>query len=443
SFFFSTIFQTCECQGEVHYNQKIAPPLLRLDFLLLRDTLERSHPGLYRYRSKKDMDYVFDSCYSSIRDSETVMEFFTRVAYIVASIGDGHTNCNPPRPVLQEFMNSEKFFPALPIFIHSQAYVYCCNQSPEINGSEILSINDVPMGQVLQKIYGYVQSDAFITSHKDTELPDGFIFLYYLIFGHPDKFEVSCQAANGEIKKATLKPDTFKGILCPPPFTRPTRYLELNYKKGDIAVITIKSFFNGFLQQTHENFEAFLDSSFSDIKKRRVEKLLIDIRRNQGGNDNNGELLYSYLTAKPFRYYLSQETTTQKFTEKDQPNLAIQQPQANNYAGRLYVLADGRSFSASAEFSSVVKSNDRGKFIGDVCGGGYYGNTSGDEVHVILPNSHLDIRLPLVKYTVAVRNIGENVWSIKPDYPLYPTISDLIEKKDGELDRAVEIVRNH
>ncbi len=423
-----------------HYDQHIPKPLLQKDFLILRDTLEKNHPGLYRYRSKVIMDQIFDSCYASIRDSETDLEFFTRVAYIIAAIGDGHTNANPPKTVFAEWTDKGKFFPALVVFIHNRAYIYCNNQDTALRGTELLSINGVTMQKIIRRTYDYVQSDGFITSHKDTELPEGFNYYYQLLFGVSDKYTITYRTIKEKVGTSTLNSAPFKEILCASPYNRPGKYLELHYEKGSTAVLTIRSFFDGFLQQTKENFHSFLDSAFTDIRQKNVKKLIIDIRRNQGGNDNNGELLYSYLTDRPFRYYLSQETIKEKFSEKDHPNLQIQQPQKNNYSGKLFVLADGRSFSASAEFSSIVKTNRRGLFIGDVVGGGYYGNVSGDEIHVILPATGIDIRLPLVKYTMAVKPLAKNLVSIEPDFPLYPSIEDLIEKRDRELEQAIKIV---
>lgn len=447
SHFFSVLMSWLFCfysilsnAQEIHYNQRIGADLLRNDFMLLRDTLQKSHSGLYRYRTKAEMDHIFDSCYATIRQSETELGFFTKVAYIIASLGDGHTNCSLPKSAMNAFIDQEKFFPELPIFIHSRAFVYCSNQDTLLRGTELLYINSIPMTSILQNIYQYVQSDGFIVSHKDNEL-DNFILLYYMIYGPADHFDITYRSKQGTIQRTTLKADQFKNILCPAPFSRPTKYLELHYVKGNIAVLSIKSFFDGFMEQTGENFASFLDSAFADIKKKNVNKLLIDIRRNQGGNDQNGELLYSYLTSKPFRYYLSQNTTTENFSDKDHPNLSIQQPKKNNYSGKLFVLADGRSFSASAEFSAIIKSNSRGLFLGDMCGGGYYGNTSGEDIHVILPATQIDVRLPLVKYTMAVRPLGDNVWGIEPDFPLYPSIYDLIEQKDRVLGQAIDIVR--
>ncbi len=140
-------------------------------------------------------------------------------------------------------------------------------------------------------------------------------------------------------------------------------------------------------------------------------------------------------------YYASQETVNEVFSVKDHPNLAMQQPQTNNFKGKIFVLANGRSFSASAEFSAIVKTNKRGKFIGEECGGGYYGNTSGDEAFVTLPNSKITVRVPMVKYSSAVKERNNKGWGIEPDYPVYLTIGDLIQKRDGQLEEAIRMCK--
>jgi C-terminal processing protease CtpA/Prc len=205
-------------------------------------------------------------------------------------------------------------------------------------------------------------------------------------------------------------------------------------------VLTLKTFFNGFLDQTKENFSSFLDSAFTDIKNKKVGKLIIDVRSNQGGNDNNGEILYSYLTQSSFRYYASQETVSERFFEKDHTNLQLQKPQKNNFAGKVFILANGRSFSGVAEFCSIVKTNNRGLFIGEECGGGYYGNTSGDEANVTLPNSQIVLRIPLIKYTMSVKKLPANAQSIQPDLIFYHSITDIAEHTDSQMQYALNIV---
>jgi hypothetical protein len=58
--------------------QKYPPAALKKDFSLLRETLQKKHPGLYRYKSKEVMDALLDSCYRSIH-AQADLERHTRL----------------------------------------------------------------------------------------------------------------------------------------------------------------------------------------------------------------------------------------------------------------------------------------------------------------------------------------------------------------------------
>lgn len=427
-------------QTDAYSIQKITSSAQRSDFRLMRDTLEKIHPGIYRYRTKAAMDRLFDSCYVSIRDSMTVPQFYMVCSFMIAAMEDGHSNVRIPRPVMNVFMEHEKIFPAMTMFIHERMYIYCCNQDTSLAGAELLSINNHPARDVVQKLFTYIQSDAGIASHKNWEINESFPFLYRIQYGKSDRYTITYRNKNGAVKTTVLKADLFQHFKCPPPFQRPARYLKLGYQPGGIALLTIQTFFDGLLQQTGENFNRFLDSAFTDMQIKKPKKLLIDIRGNQGGNDGNGALLYSYLTQKPFMYYASQETVTEKFrTDADHPNLLLQQPKAHSYEGKIFILANGRSFSASSEFSAIVRSEKRGLFIGEEVGGGYFGNTSGNEANVMLPNSQLICRIPMIKYTSAVKKTSNKGNGIKPDFPVNPSIMDFIYHRDSQLEKALSI----
>jgi hypothetical protein len=354
---------------------------------------------------------------------------------------DGHSNCKMLRQIMQNYIDSTKIFPALVMFIHNRAFIYCCKQNSSLAGAELISINNHTIQEIVQRLFAYIPSDASIQSRKNWEINESFPFIYDLLYGAPGDLNIVYKNNSGELTKAMLQPDLYKNISCPPPFKRPAKYLQLTYKPGNIAVLEIKTFFDGFLQQSGENFSSFLDSAFTDIHIKKVTKLLIDIRGNQGGNDGNGILLYAYLTQQPFMYYTSQETISAKFADDaDHPNLKLQQPKENSFAGKVYILANGHSFSASAEFSAVARSNKRALFMGEEVGGGYYGNTSGNEANITLSNSQVSCRIPLVKYTLAVKKDANKGKSILPDYPIYPTINDFINHTDSQLDRALAIV---
>ncbi|MES2006442.1 MAG: S41 family peptidase [Bacteroidota bacterium] len=430
----------CIAQADAYRPQKIPADALHTDFRLLRDTLQKIHPGIYRYQTKPMMDKLFDSCYASIHDSMTVTQFFMLTNFAIAAMKDGHSNSKMPRPVINEVISHEKILPAMVMFINNRVFVYCCNQDTTLTGAELLTINGHTIEQIVQRLFTYIPSDAGITSRKNWEINESFPLLYNLVYGNAAEFNITYKSSIGKTGSTTLKADVFKNINCPPPFQRPARYLQLGYPSNGVAVLTVQTFFNGFLQQTGEEFGRFMDSAFDDLRDKKVQKLLIDIRGNQGGNDGNGALLYAYLTSKPFMYYSSLETVNgQLLAADDHANLKLQQPRPNNFTGKVFVLANGRSFSASAEFSAIARSEKRAVFIGEEVGGGYFGNTSGNEANVVLPNSQLTCRVPLVKYTSAVKQDANKGNSVMPDYPVYPTIQDFIRHTDSQLLKALAI----
>jgi len=433
---------SCFAQNTVYQPPKISAAALKTDLLLLRDTLQKIHPGIYRYKNSAFISHVFDSCYNSIQDSMTIPQFFMLANFAIAAMQDGHSNCRMSQQVRKDYINNTKVFPAFVMLTRSRAFIYCCNQNSSLGGAELISINNHTIQQIVQRLFTYIPSDADIQSRKNWESNEIFPFFNALLYEPVDSFNITYKNENGELKKAVLQADLVKNINCPPPFKRPQKYLQLTYMSDHIAVLTVKTFLNEFLHQTGENFNRFLDSAFTDIRSKNVTKLLIDIRGNQGGNDDNGALLYAYLTQQPFMYYASQETVSDKFAADDNhPNLKSQQPKQNSYAGKVYILADGRSFSAAAEFSAIARSNKRALFIGEEVGGGYYGNTSGDDAFITLPNSQLSCRIPLVKYTLAVKKDANKGNGILPEYPVYPTINDFINHTDSQLDSALSIIR--
>ncbi|HSZ84888.1 MAG TPA: S41 family peptidase [Puia sp.] len=420
-------------------SKKINPDLLKQDFTMLRDSLQILHAGLYRYKSKKEIDLLFDSCYKTLDQPMSEAEFFRLTSFAIGAIEDGHTNCRLPRDMQRDYLNNVKVFPALVMFINNRAFILCSKQNDALAGAELLSINDRPMKEIIQNLFLLIPSDGAIQSRKNWELIENFPLFYNLVYGEKESFVITVKTKSGDTKSVNLNADLIKNIYCVNPPGRPKKYLQLNYTPGNVAVLTIKSFFNGFLSQTNENFKSFLDSAFKDLKDKKVTKLIIDVRGNQGGNDDNGILLYQYIASEPFRYYESQETNKEKFSESGHENLGIKFPAQNNFNGKVFFLIDGRSFSASAEFAAVAKSNDRGLFIGEETGGGYYGNTSGDDITITLPNSQITARIPMVKYTSAVKKMQFSDRGVIPDYISYPDVDYFSQHSDVQLEYALKI----
>ncbi|HWD88193.1 MAG TPA: S41 family peptidase [Mucilaginibacter sp.] len=414
---------------------------MQKDFQVLRDSLENIHAGLYRYRTKTEMDKVFNDAYNKLDHPMTETDFFAIVSGVVSNIEDGHTECFLPRDMIKDIIANVKIFPIQPKYIGDKAYVPCDTKEFPA-GTEIVTIDGKPVNEIRKQLFGLLSSDGSIETEKYVKVNDGhdpFSFLYYVIYGERPEFKIGYKIPAGQIAEKMIQADLFSNMACQPGRPKVDQYLSLQYMPDGVAVMTIKTFADEYMRQTRENFANFLATAFKELKEKRVTKLIIDLRENGGGEDTNGLLLYRYLADKPFKYYDSLKTT--KHIVTDHPNLGLQQPEENRFNGKVEFLTGGKSFSGAAEFSAIAKSNKRGLFIGEETGGGYYGNTSGSKIALELPNSKIRVNIPLTKYVMAVRKTRYKDRGIIPDYTVVLTIDDYLQHKDPQLDMAMKLIK--
>lgn len=419
---------------------EIKSDLLQKDFQVLQDSLQNIHAGLYRYKKKEDMKAIFEKAYQQLDHPMSETNFFAIVSHVISNIEDGHTECFLPRDYINSIIATVKVFPLQLRFIGDKAYVPC-NATQFQAGTEIVSIDHKPIDKIRKELFNMLSSDGSIETEKYVKINDGhdpFSYLYYVAYGEKTNFKINYKTSSGKVAEKTLLPVLFNSMECPPVRIKVDKYLNLEYKQDGVAVLTLKTFANEFMEKTKENFESFLAASFKEIKAKRVQKLIIDLRENGGGEDTNGLLLYRYLANKPFKYYDSLKTTRHIIT--DHPNLGLQQPEENNFNGKVEFLISGKSFSGAAEFSAIAKSNARGIFVGEETAGGYYGNTSGSKIVLELPNTKIRVNIPVTKYVMAVTKAKHKDRGIIPDYKVVPTINDYLQHKDPQMDLAIKLI---
>jgi hypothetical protein len=426
-------------QSTIEPSAKIEPALLKQDFTQLKDSLQNLHPGLYRYKSKAETDKLFELDYRKLDQALTEVDFFAIVSHFISNMEDGHTECFLPKDFINKIINGVKLFPLQPRYIGNKAYVPCNTKDFEA-GTEIIAINDEPAERIRKQMFSLLSSDGAIETEKYVKINDGhdpFSYLYYVLYGEKADFKVTYRTADGKTGNKTIAANYFGKMECPPPHAKIEQYLSLAYPQDGLAIMTLKTFANEYLESTKENFTDFLATSFKALNEKKISKLVIDLRENGGGEDTNGLLLYRYLSDKPFRYYASLNST--KKQETGHPNLALQKPMNDSFKGKVEFLISGKSFSGAAEFSAVAKNNNRGIFIGEETGGGYYGNTSGSKIALILPNSKIRVNIPLVKYVMAVKPVKEKDRGVIPDYIVTPTIENYINQQDVQMKLAIKL----
>lgn len=450
---------------------------LRQDFKIFRQALEEGHAGLYRYTAKSDLDDLFNKTLARIKGSLTGLEFYLRLLPIIALINDGHTSISLSSNQEERLNNRDTLFPFNLRFIGKKAYLFrnYSEKGDLMMGAELISINTHSIKHILHQFLPLIPSDARIETSKYRKLESTTYFgrLFTLVFGESAEFTLRYQYP-GENTAHTLSVKGVKGNSVTEIFKR--RYpdenkesplLSLQFKEG-IPVMTIRTFADPVLHRKKVSFPAFLQKSFTAISQKQAKALIIDLRNNGGGSDLYGRLLAAYLLDHPFVYYRALETKKNKYeffrhtnlsmdertipekrTRKNHrgwydvmghPNLGEHQPMKPHFSGQVYILINGRSFSASGECTSIIHFHKRAAFVGEECGAGYYGNTSGFMPTLILPNSGLRVRIPLVRYTMAVSGYPADR-GILPDFPFQPSIKDLLEHKDSILEYTLSLIK--
>src|SRR6266513_4905863 len=182
-------------------------------------------------------------------------------------------------------------------------------------------------------------------------------------------------------------------------------------------------------------------------------------------------MLVSYLADKPFRYFdhINVKTIAPssslkahsdwspdsegELREGTTPNpsggylvpatrhrgVAEQSPGKYPFLGNVFVLIDGGTFSTAADFCAVTHHLKRATFIGEETGGGYYGNNSGMQTIVTLPNSKMRIRVPMYEYWNAVPGYDGTRRGTQPNHVVETKVANLLRGVDEQLELALKL----
>lgn len=451
--------------------QKISKEEARKDFLVFKSALVEAHPGIYRFESRETFDSLFRNIETALVDSISQTEFFRLLSPVVASVRCGHTKFFPEGFLDEDYLyhyfyGTDRLFPLKLHFSGLEGYLLdSYDQSTDIQrGTEILSINDKPVSEIVSYLFQNIVADGRVESSRYLELNNFFSAYYANLIESPGQFRLTLRKNNGEITTALIPATTLSKII---EYEKKNTDNEepnfiLTFPDEKVALMRIKAFYP---LSREDNFKRFLKSSFAEINSVNPERLIIDLRNNEGGNDKWGALLFSYLTDKSFKYYETLRLPNRDFSFKEYAqmpkfygllkllirkdkdggykwtihrNLKTQKPSRNPFLGEVLVLVNGFSFSVTSEFAAVVKATGRARLIGQETGGTYSGNNSGTFVIVTLPNSRLVLGIPMLGYYMSVPPIQAFDRGVLPDIEINPALQQIISGEDIILEKALQ-----
>lgn len=461
--------------------EAMQPAQMQSDFDLMRRALEEAHGGLYRYSSKAEMDRMFDVERSKITRPMLKTEFLAILIETLAQIRCGHTGLTPDEETQKEVAGARMF--PLRIMVEGRRLMAQANETPDDQtvrpGMEIIEINGHKAGDILDRILPKLAADGDIETGKRARLQRSFGQNYWVFVDKASEFSMKARDPGGKTVAVKLAGVTdserrknyeqnpvnaeFKASAAKLEWSKENLALRF-LKDPDVAEIRIGGFGGN-------DYPKWMEDTFRTLREKGTRTLIIDLRGNGGGADMYGAMLVSYLTDKPFRYFdhIDVKTISPSFKEhsdwrsdrepqlreamtpnpgggylvppKLHPGVAEQQPGKYPFMGKVFVLIDGGTFSTAADFCAVTHHLKRATFIGEETGGGYYGNNSGMQTILTLPNSKVRIRVPMYEYWNAVPGYDGKRRGTRPDHVVETKMANLLRGVDEQLDLALKLAK--
>lgn len=451
-------------------NKKYHPDSLRRWTTSIMTELSEKHPGFYRYTSKERFDFLIDSTTQTIQDSLTELSFYRKIKPLFAQIGCLHTGVSLST-ACNNYLDSTSTLLPFEVFISEDKKVfvvknYSSNPSIPLK-SEILSINEQPIAEILHTLIKAIPADGYNESEKILLLNHRFAFWYQTMIELSENFSI--QTKFQEREEAYVVKGVNKVLFPTLASLESANVKQLNLDIVDkTGILTIHSFAKSTIKRNGQRFKPLIRNTFKVLKKQGIEHLVIDLRYNSGGTDGNAAFLASYFFDRQFRYWEKIEVTEavaqeikgmyrlffRKPEQKDSTYLwkktwvtsefdyyQVQKPARHNFKGQTYLLTNGLCMSSCADFTAILADNKKALVIGQESGGGYQGNTSGMMPTTSIPTG-LSISVPLQKYTTAVDpkiNFGRGTI---PNYILYSSVEDWMNKKDVEMEFVLKLIAN-
>jgi hypothetical protein len=455
---------------------------MQADFDLMRHALEEAHPGLYRYSTKGQMDREFDSQRGKLSRPITKEQFEVVVAQTLASIRCGHTRMHWDRE-MEAAIRDSRSFPLRVVFEGSRLMVLL-NQTADDRtihpGMELVSVNGHPVVELVKQFWAVNYADGDIETAKRHDIAQDFAKDYWWLVGRPEFFTMTAiDPSSGKAVESKLAGVTEAqrkanhnplndAMLVGLAKVRGEAYekLSLSFLEApDVAEIRIPSF-------TGDEYPRWIEETFRALREKRTKTLIIDLRGNGGGEDTYGVMLVSYLADKPFQYVdrVTVKTITWSFEdhwdakrldaeqlahirkcltpnpdggyllgEELQDSLGEKQPAKYRFPGDVFLLIDGATFSTAADVCAVIHHLKRATFIGEETAGAYYGNNSGTEPTVTLPNSKVRFGLPTCGSWNAVSGYAGKRRGTIPDHVVVTKTADLLRGVDAQLQLALRL----
>jgi carboxyl-terminal processing protease len=373
-----------------------------------------------------DWDSLYVSYLPKVTQTKSTLEYYQVMQEMAAQLNDGHTGVYPPE-LGGDMYYRPGFFTAL---VEDKVIVTEVHDKKLLNlgirvGTEITHVNGEEIKAHVQRaVRPYV---SFSTEHYRIFAQYGFRFL---MGKKSTSVELTFLTSTGKKLTHSLAYDW--SLL---DHLKNKELLEFKMLPNQVAYVSLNSF-------SDERIKAQFDSIYPQLKSAKA--LILDVRRNGGGNSGNGWHVIERLTNKNFPL-MKWESRNYQATKRawgdtqswygDAYDYKINNPDTADYFhGQVVVLTNPYTFSAAEDFVSAFIQAKRGLVVGEPTGG-----STGQPLFFRLPGGgSARICTKRDYFYDGTEWVGKG---LQPDVYVAPLLKDVNSGKDTVLEKALEVLQ--
>jgi hypothetical protein len=474
---------------------------LKEDFAVLKKALTTMHPGIYRYQTPQSMEKIFGELEGKLENPLPEGEFFRLLAGLTSQIRCGHTFLNPYNQadgVRKRLFGGKIYLPFYFQIIDGKIIV-TENASPQAlsKGSEIRKINGISAKKIVEALLSVTAADGRDTLARRVQSIEltRFEAERYALFDwyFPLFFPFENEAFTIEATDFATKKNVGFSVAA---LTKPERAAEIEkrygkaptyddgwkfeIKPGDAsAYLKIENSITWRLKQI--KFREFLADAFARLRSENIRNLVIDLRGNGGGDSEIGFELARYLSKKNLPPYIATRRLVRNVapqpdlakyldTYSDElkaalrngvapdlykkaedgffeilPNATVTtypaiEPDKNNFSGKTYIISDASNASATFQFLNYARENRLAEIVGQATGGNRQGINGGNYFFLNLPNSKIEIDVPVYYFAPFAAGKDE---SVVPDVRVERRAEDVGNSFDREMFVVKQMIKKN
>ncbi len=374
------------------------------DLDYLKKQVMDNHPVMKDKNIRGQFEEKIDAAYEKLDSIKKKDEFVFLVMEILAALKDGHTAV--------DLYNGD--YKAIDLNFKWLNEGMIINENADVlkKGDKILTIGDMTPENILSDMKNIISSenDYWVKYKTEQFLPTEMFLNHLGLINNEGKVDVVIENNRGRTKNIQLELNKDINIM-DKYYNQKPFYYEINKKKSTGI------FYLNFCIYD-EQFKKELKEFFLDINKNKIKKVVIDLRRNPGGQD---------LVIREFLKYIDIDKVEllNDVSFNVSPN-----KQVDLFYGEIYVLASKETFSSAHGFAGIFKNNHIGLLVGEPTGNGTlsYGNTLKHE----LPNSKIKFNVATKSFKIPKTELDSD--TLEPDVHIVYTRQDIILNNDPVID---------